>query len=175
MLGRLCESINSHDSVEWVWIINLNIFYILKNSHMWRGNLSKGSYHQNLTVCIKSFYCTVPLATTRQSAIESTASNFSGPLSEAPGSRRWRILHAHCLLWHSRLLAAWNHLNFGDSSLPRHCTPDVSWNTYRNIIFNLNTANHGLVLIATLSYSFRLPTTVVYHLSLITSIIHYDG
>jgi hypothetical protein len=55
--------------VEWVWIINLNIIYILKNSHIWRGNLSKGRgggsmrpYHQNSTVCIKSFYC-IPLVT----------------------------------------------------------------------------------------------------------------
>ena len=54
--------------VEWVWIINLNIIYILKNSHIWRGNLSKGRgggsmrpYHQNSTVCIESFYC-IPLA-----------------------------------------------------------------------------------------------------------------
>ena len=43
----------------------LNIIYLLNNSLIGRGNLSKrgGSmrpYHQNSTVCIKSFYC-IPL------------------------------------------------------------------------------------------------------------------
>jgi hypothetical protein len=45
----------------------LNIIYLLKNSHIRRGNLSKGGeggsmrpYCQNSRVCIKSFYC-IPL------------------------------------------------------------------------------------------------------------------
>ena len=49
-------------------IINLNIIYLLKNSLIGGGNLSKGGggvymrpYCQNLMVCVKSFYC-IPLA-----------------------------------------------------------------------------------------------------------------